>query len=575
VAAFREALDDSPEDFDTLTGYGGALLACGQFQEAMAAFERARSIDPGAVEPLQGIARVWLQKGDLDVARVVCEIAVDKDPENIRTQRLLGEIYFAKKKDERSRQVWENVLRLAPDDGEAHAHVTLICWALGDLEGTIGHARAAVASGRASHAIHSFFLYLLLYRESETADSIKAACEKFGRSLNPKGKAEWTSSGSEIVERRLRIGYLSGEFTDGPAFYFLSSLIGNHDPEAVEVFCYHTRPKFDAATEWYRSVAANWRDCPGLGSDAIADRVREDGIDILVDLSGFFPNNALQVFARRAAPVQAAFPNCPITTGIANIDYIFTDRWTCRPGCESQYTEEAVMLPSGYLMYSPPNDAPPVNALPASYRKKITFGLFQRRPKMNTAVWDTIAEILARVPDSGLVIQNADVTLDDPESAAHQELVREFSARGVASDRLSLFGGRSHRTALKLMASADIALDTFPYQGQTTTCECLWMGVPVVTLKGAHHAACVGSSILERTGLERLVANSREEYVRIAVDLAGDLDHLSGLRAGMRERLERSYLLDGTRLASEVESAYRQMWTRWFSTKQKSTGLEG
>jgi predicted O-linked N-acetylglucosamine transferase (SPINDLY family) len=432
------------------------------------------------------------------------------------------------------------------------------------LQATLRYARALIATGKATPALHSAYLYILLYSPQSTRSSIRQACEAFGRALTPVRRSEWPRNGTDDLHRRLRIGYLTGEFTRGPAFCFLPSLLGNHDHNVVEVFCYHVRDVFHPETAWYQSVG-NWRDCRALSNREIAAQIRIDEIDILVDLSAFFPENKLGIFANRAAPVQVTYPNCPTTTGIGNMDYILTDRWTCPAGYEDQYTEQPYFLPSGYLVYTPPASIPEVRPLPALGTGRITFGMFQRRAKFNTAVWDAVGDILCRCPTSELVLLTGEEAIDDPSSAACLETRMQLANRQIGEHRVRLIGKRTQPETVDVMSDVDIALDTFPYQGQTTTCECLWLGIPVVTRSGEPHVARVGTALLERAGLGEWVSSTPAGYVDTAVRLASDIPALAQLRAGLRERVRRSTLLDGRRLASEVESAYRWMWKRWLT----------
>jgi len=344
--------------------------------------------------------------------------------------------------------------------------------------------------------------------------------------------------------------------------------VGFHDPAQVEVFCYHAAKAYDRQSEWYRQIG-HWTDCSAMDTAGIVELVRRDAIDILVDLSGFSPNNVLEVFARRAAPIQVAYPNLPSTTGLGNMDYILTDHWICPHGLEKQYTEETVSIPSGYIVYVPPDDSPALTALPAVGNGCITFGLFQRIPKLNSAVLDVVAAVLRACPAARLLIQNGNATLDDLNSRWRPRLLQEFEARGVERERLRIVGGRPQLESMAIMAEADIALDAFPYSGQTTTCECLWMGVPVVTLSSTRHGGRVATALLQRMGLGHLSATTPDEYVHAAATLAADVHALANLRAGMRERMNRGSLLDSPRLGRELDAAYRWMWRRRCSTPQK------
>lgn len=566
AAALGGSLEAESGDFETHLLHGRALLALGRTTAAVQAFENARRLDGESSAPLLGIARAYIL--DLrygDVAEL-CEAILEQHPGNLDALRFLGEACFLSRRFHEAREIIQHVLDQEPHDPAALATMVLVCWEAGDLPETLRHSKALVATGRATPVLHTFHLYIQLHSRESTPHSIREACETFGRTLSRVWRNSWPASGTEDPRRRLRVGYLTGEFIRGPAFFFLTSLIGNHNRESVEVYCYHTRGHFDTQTAWFQR-AGHWHDCKGMSDDAVIRQIRRDEIDVLVDLSAFFPENRLSIFARRAAPIQVTYPNCPTTTGVGNIDYILTDRWTCPPGHEHQYTETPVFLPSGYLMYSPPDLMPEVRRLPALDNGWITFGMFQRPSKTNPAVWDLVAATLRRCPGSRLLVQTGSSSTDNPSSAAHRELRACFRARGIEDERVRLIGKRTQAETLEAMTSVDIALDTFPYQGQTTTCECLWLGVPVVALSGEAHVARVGTALLERVGLGELAAATPEGYVDNAVRLASNPAALSQMREGMRDRLRRSTLLDGGRLASEVESAYRWMWTQWIEKK--------
>jgi len=559
---FSLALEHDRDHVRALHGYGTALLELGETEKARSCFARLATLQPEAQGPILGLARCYMRKEQFNEAVEILRRALMTHPDGVEYMSLLASTYSACGDNELAREAWERVVTLSPGGIEALGALVLTCWKLGDLEATMKYCRTIIQAGRATAELYSFFVYMLLFDPRETAESIKKACQEFRRFICPPPPAHFRRRPWDAERKQLRIGYLSGEFTGGAAFYFLSPLLGNHERDTVEVFCYHTRQAFDDQTRWYQGVS-RWRDCRGWDDKRLRNQIRADGIDILVDLSGFFPDHRLRIFAGRVAPVQAAFPNCPVTTGIASIDYIFTDRWTCPKGSEMQYTERAVRLPSGYLAYAPPPDAPPLSPLPAAQNGNLTFGLFQRRPKMNGGVWDAVAETLHGMPDSRLLIQHGDPTLEDRDSRARRELVHQFSERGIDEGRLDFIGACNHLDTMASMARADIALDTFPYQGQTTTCECLWMGVPVVALSGRAHVARVGSAILQRVGLGELTAETPQDYVRIALNLARDRERLAAMRGTLRDQVRASSLLDGKRLARTVEAAYCWMWRNW------------
>ncbi|HEX3683240.1 MAG TPA: tetratricopeptide repeat protein [Bryobacteraceae bacterium] len=560
---FSKVLQSFPGDFTALAGYGRAMLESGDAPAALGSLEHALRIRPESYSASIVYARALSAVNRFDEGIDILIRLHETHPGRIEAARELARIYAAGRQFELARPWWQAVLRHTPADSEATDGLIRACWQTGDLEATLQLSEKVIETGRATATLRSFWVYSRIHESGHTWYSIRSACEAFGRELTPTAGRSFESSRSvKRIDARLRIGYLTGEFTAGPQAHFLLPLLENHDQQAFDIFLYHTRDKDDATTARFSRIA-NWRDCRGLDNDSTRRLIDADRVDILVDTSGFFPEHRLRIFAHRAAPIQITYPNCPVTTGVPAMDYIFTDRWTCPPGSERQYTEQPLFLPSGYLAYLPPVNSVDTIRLPAAENGSVTFGLFQRRSKMNTGVWDLASEILHGVPGSRLLIQHGDPKLDDPNSENRNRLLREFADRGIEDDRLRLIGARTHSESLACMAQADIALDTFPYQGQTTTCECLWQRVPVVALSGNYHVARVGSAILQRAGLSDLATCSPESYVRCAVDLANDLPRLADLRASMRDRLLSSTLLDGRNLAREIEQAYREVWRAW------------
>jgi protein O-GlcNAc transferase len=358
---------------------------------------------------------------------------------------------------------------------------------------------------------------------------------------------------------RLRIGYISPEFDVAPATFFLDPFLQAHDRTKIEVFLYDTRREPVPAGSRRAALGEHLRDIGHLDDDAAADLIAADGLDVLVELSSHFVYSRLRVLARRPALVQATLPQCPATTGCREVDYLFTDRWTSPPGSEAEYIERLQYLSCGHVIYAPPAICPPARPSPAEANGYVTFGLLQRFMKLESGVWDAVAAALRATPDSRLLLHTGDPELSRPESATNGFLREQLARRRIDPARLDLVGRREHAEHLDLLSGIDIALDTWPYSGTTTTCECLWMGVPVVTLAGRTHASRVSAAILRRMGLDALVAKTPGGYARIATRLAADLEALRGYRATLRDRFIGAGLTDGRALAAEMEAAY----TRW------------
>ena len=558
VEIYASVLNSDTDDAQALRGYVLSLTELKNFDDASHAYKWLTRNNDQDLAVLRSLVNGLIAA---DRCQDALRIVTDAGRDGIRSPDLEGlfaQTFSALGHDALARESWSRVVEQSPDDFHAREELIRLCWKQGDLDATMSHSRFVIDSGNATTALRSLYLYLMLYSPNETPQSIRQACVKYGDSLSSSRIAPFVRPATD-PDKTLRIGYLSGEFMMGATFYFLAPLLACHGFANVELFCYDTSPSFDERTEFYARLS-NWHDCRAMDDDSIVDLITRDGIDILVDCSGVFPANSLKIFARRAAPVQVAYPICPMTTGIEEMDYILTDAWTCPQGQEGQYREKAWRIDSGYFVYAPPEDSPTVPPLPAIANGFLTFGLFQRVAKMNSGVWDSVSRVLVASPRSRLLIQNIDETLDHVDSRARRLLTDEFSRRGVGAERIDFVGRRNQRECMRIMSTVDIALDTFPYQGQTTTCECLWMGVPVVALAGESHAARVGVSILSRLALQEIVASSQDDYVRIATSLATDVQKLSELRSGMRSRMRSSTLLNAPRLAQEMGIAYRSMW---------------
>lgn len=372
------------------------------------------------------------------------------------------------------------------------------------------------------------------------------------------GVAERTTFENEPTrERQLRIGYVSADFRyTHPVSYFIAPVLREHDRREFLITCYSNVARPDAATERMSGLADRWRNIHGLSDREAMAQMRADGIDILVDLSGHCGGNRLLLFARRASPIQVTWMGYPDTTGLRTMDYRVTDGIADPAGeSDAYHTEELVRLNSGFLCYEPPTEAPPVSALPSWFRGQVTYGSFQYPAKITPAVIRCWAEILRRVPMSRLFLHHC--------FSGYSKTRERLAEQGIGPERVYFLGDVPLRKHLGLYSHVDIALDTFPYNGTTTTCEALWMGVPVVTIEGALHAGRVSTSILTRVGLAGMVAKSMDGYIERAVALAADLDRLAQIRVSLRPRMAQSPLLDAKGFTRGLEAEYRKMWGRW------------
>ena len=384
-----------------------------------------------------------------------------------------------------------------------------------------------------------------------------AWAQRFAAPHYPTSQAEPLN---DDADRPLRVGYVSGDLRRHPVAFFVEPVLRAHDRGQVTPVCYDTAGLDDDMNAHLRSLVPDWRDVADWSDEALAERIRDDRIDILVDLAGHTARNRLLVFARRPAPVQVTGIGYVTTSGLETMDYRLTDS-LCDPGRGEDrfYSERLWRLETGFNCYAPPRGLPEPGAPPCLSGAALTFGCFNNLDKITAPVIEAWAEILHGLPDSRLLLKTK--SLGEP--AVREHLLAAFGDRGIAAERLEL---RDWSATLAehfaAYAEVDIALDPFPYNGTTTTCEALMMGVPVVALRGGRHASRVSFSILARLGLEGLSATEPEAYVERALALAARPDALAKLRAGLRQRLARSPLCDAERYARTLETAYRGMWRR-------------
>ena len=370
-----------------------------------------------------------------------------------------------------------------------------------------------------------------------------------------------TSHGNDrSPDRPLRVGYVSPDIRNHPVGRFFIPLLAHHDRSVVEPYIYHDSTHSDAVTERSRASAAAWRDATPLSDMKLAEQIRADRIDIFVDLTMRMAGNRLLCFARKPAPVQVTYLAYCSTTGLEEMDYRLSDPYLDPPNRDEQwYSEKTVRLPRTYWCYAPAEEAPPPGPLPALENHFITFGSFNTYAKVTPPTWHVWCEILRQVPRSKLLVH--------APPGRHRGKARDLlRGHGLNPKRLVFVPTTGTIEYFQQYQQIDLALDPFPYTGGTTTCDALWMGVPVVSLAGDLAVTRGGLSILSNLGLPDLAADSPAKYVQIAVSLANDLQALSQLRATLRQRMARSPLMNPTQFARDVEAAYRWMWRQWCAT---------
>lgn len=485
--------------------------------------------------------------------------AIALKPDYIHAHNNLGNMLRDDGKFAEAVQCFKTVIALKPDHAEAYNNLANAQVDLGDLDGAIASYRRAIALRPDLASARSNLLFILSYREDLSPAAYLEEARAFGEEVSARARA-WTSWNVPLTPHRdgrpLRVGLVSGDFKVHPTGHFLESILAHIDPRRLELVAYPTRRLEDALTARIKPRFAAWTNLAALSDEAAAQRIRDDRIDILVDLSGHMNFNRLPVFAWRPAPVQASWLGYFASTGLASIDYVLGDPHVLPAGSEAQFVETLWRLPDSYLCFTPPADQVAVGPLPMLAQQHVTFGCFNHLMKMNDAVVAVWARVLHAVPGSRLFLKAAQLDA----AFARETTVRRFAAHGIGAQRLILEGRSPRNEYFAAYNRVDIALSPFPYPGGTTSVEGLWMGVPVLCRRGDRFLSNICTSMLHSAGLPDWIAEDNDDYVAKAVAFAHDRERLAALRGALRASMLASPLCDAARFARNLEAAFEGMW---------------
>ncbi len=521
LARYRDAVDAKPNEPAFLLALGKRYFHARRFEDAVQTLGHTLALQPGDVDGGVAYGMSLMELWRWEEALAVLEPLAQAHPQSFEPCANLASLYRQLRRVEDSVRQYRKAIALLPD-----------------------HLGA-----------QNSLLFTLNYSDSVDAATVADEHRAFGlRHVRPGPlpplDTRWP--------RRLRVGYLSPDFRRHVVMTFIGPILERHDRGKFEVFCFHTNPAKDEVTERVSGLVEHWSDCGGLSDAALADRIRAHRIDILVDLAGHTSGHRIGVLAVKPAPIQITYLGYPHTTGLSTVDYRVTDALADPPGrADELHVERLIRLPRPFICYRPEPKAPEPGPSPALRSGYVTFGCFNNTIKLSDSFLDAAARVLNAVPGSRLVLKGDALNLPLVGDRVRQR----FQIAGVAPDRLELRGWTAAvENHLGAYGEIDIALDSFPYNGTTTTCEALWMGVPVVALRGDSHAGRVGACLLGWLGLNELIAGDAAEFVRICARLAGDLQGTAALRAGLRERMRASPLVDEAGLTLELERTYQSVW---------------
>ncbi len=526
VQAFQKAVQLDSEYFEAFINLGFAYGKLGQPKYAVCAYEQALRITPDSAQTHADMGFMLTKLGQLQDAQMSLETA----------------------------------LRLNPELAQAYSDLSLVHQRRGDLYAAETNLRQALVLMPSDAAVHSNLLFLQASK-AELPPRNMLAEQRYWDKMHgaPKSERFPLPAVYDGSERRLRVGYVSGDFRNHPVGYFFELLLQGHDPSRVEVFCYATHPAHlsDDKTRRFAAVAEHWKSVGGMNGRELAKCIRGDRIDVLVDLAGHSAFGALQAFSYKPAPIQATYLGYIGATGLETMDYWISDPVLHPQDTLEETQEEIYRLPRCWVCYQAPKEAPPVSSCPNS-GTNVVFGSFSNLSKLNSKVFKAWSEILHALPASKLLLMSRPLH----DSKIRDSLLSEFSQLGIPSDRIITQQGKSLSNYLATYSEVDIVLDTFPRTGGTTTAEALWMGVPVITLAGQRYAERISASKLTAVGLEEFISTDKAAYIAKAIGLAHNPERRKNIRAELRDRMAASPLCDGKALAHAMENAYRDMYAR-------------
>ena len=559
----RRVVELTPAQAEAHYNLGRALFANGQTQPAEESFRAALRLNPRDAEAADALAHtLTTQQRHAEAVTLYRELA-QQQPDDIARQRSLGGALH--RAGQLAAAIATYRLALARNPGDAGTFINLGA-ALRDqgrIDDAIEAYRQALTIDPDSVLARSSLLFTLSFKEDADPAEVAAEHRRFDeRHARPLTTAARPHANARDPDRRLRVGYLSPDFRNHPAGIFQLPVLEHHDSTRIESYCFSLGRVSDSFTERFRRAAHHWRDVGALTDEGLAEAIRADGIDILVESSGHMAGNRLLAVARKPAPVQVCFPIYPNTSGLSALDYRLMDPWVAPPSADALFSESLFRLPETHLCYEPMDrQAPAAVALPMAGNGFITFGCFNNVAKIGPRTVALWARLLKELPSSRLVLKWLGMA-----DGGDASIAAAFASHGIDRGRLTLLGWSAD--PYEPYRGIDLCLDPVLAGGGTTTCDSLWMGVPVITLYDSKPLSRMGLSLLSNAGLGELIAGDEDAYIRLAAELATQPGRLAAMREGLRERFMASPVMDGQRYTRFVEQAYREMWRQWCRGKE-------
>lgn len=557
IAAQQKAIQTDPNFAEAYNHLADGLMKVGKIDEAIQTFQGFIRLRPTDPRGFHNLSLAFAQKGNYDAAIAGLEQALRLKPDYAEGHNSLGVILEGVGRSQEAFEHYQQAVKLKPRFPDALNNLGTACTEIGLHDEAYRYRRLSLQIVPGAPHIHSNLLLTLHYSAKtprmqlleEAKEWAKMHADKHAPSFPP-------SPRNPDPDRKLKIGYVSSDFRIHTVAAFIEPLLRYRDAEHFEVNCFANLSRGDAKTEQMQKLADGWHNIFHMSDDAVAELIRDQEIDILVDLNGHTAHNRLLVFARKPAAIQATVFGYPDTTGMGAMDYRLSDPHADPEGSEKYYVEKLWRLPEVAWCCDPPTETPEVGPLPADKNGYVTFGSLNNLAKVTPEMIAVWSEILTQVPKSKLIL------LTGKGGFGGDRLRGLFAQHGIGMDRVQLMGRLTKPEYLGMHNSIDLYFDPYPYNGGVTSCDCLWMGTPLVTLAGDSYFTRQGHALLTNLGLPEFIAKSSEEYRDIALRMANDLNTLRELKSSLRDRVRQSPAMDGKRYVANLEKGYREMWRK-------------
>ncbi len=556
IQEFREVIRLQPQNAEAYFRLGVLFSEGGKLSDALFCYQKAFQLKPGDVRILNNLTEVLNRQGKYEEAELMAKKTLELNPDLVEAHGNLGNVYKKQGNYKKAEAHFKEALKLDPKQAKVLYHLGATLLFSNRHKEAAEHLRGAVEIDPEFYQSHSSLVYALNYIEEPSQQEVFEEHKQWGEQHSLGVQEEGWPWIERTPERKIRVGFVSPDFKAHVVALFIQQLFKNYDKSQFEFYGYAEVENPDGYTSTFMGLLDGWRSTIGVPDQEVYQTIKNDQIDILIDLAGHTAGNRLKILSMKPAPIQVSYLGYINTTGLNEIDYRFCDAYVNPPETQQYYTEELIHLPDSFTCYEPIDPSPPVAETPGLTNGYITFGCFNNTNKLTPGTIRVWSELLKQLPSAKLLLKSSH--LNDPLTI--ERFKAQFLNQGVNEEQLVFEGSSEIYDYLATYNKIDIALDPFPHNGGTTSHDVLWMGVPMISLEGDRYVSRFGVSILNNLGYPEWVASSEKEYINKAIALASDTDLLNTIRLGLREKMRASPLCDGVQFSRNFEQTLKSIW---------------